>query len=152
MTNRETIKFRVWNKKNKRWLSANDRGTHCNSNWVLDIFTGKIVDYVECDGEHIPSEEPHHYFDGLTHINESPLALQQYTGLKDKNGIEIYEGDIIKCKGFNGMFDEVGFYYNGSVKHTIVKSGESQIAGFAYIPIDREVIGNIFETPELLKA
>ena len=129
MANRETIKFRVWDKLVERFIKC-DEGYQ--GHYVLSL-KGEFHNLQNGSG-------------GKEYI------VQQYTGLKDKNGVEIYEGDILKCKGFNGWFDQVGFYYNVVVKHTIIESGESQIAGFAYIPIDREVIGNIFENPELLKA
>jgi uncharacterized phage protein (TIGR01671 family) len=81
-----------------------------------------------------------------------PYKIQEYTGLKDKNGKEIYEGDILKVKGYDDWFDKEGFYYNRIVEHQISKSGESEISGFLFIPEDREVIGNIFENEELLEV
>lgn len=84
--------------------------------------------------------------------NRNNYIIQQYTGLKDKNGVEIYEGDIIRCKSFDGWFDKIGYYYNMEVKYQTLESGDSQLSGFLYINIDREVVGNIFENPELLKA
>jgi len=78
-------------------------------------------------------------------INDKNIILMQYTGLKDKNGKEIYEGDIVKNEhghinfivysDFSMRFHTNG-YYGGGVKF--------------YNQIN-EIIGNIYENKELLK-
>jgi uncharacterized phage protein (TIGR01671 family) len=75
----------------------------------------------------------------------------QFTGLLDNEGKEIYEGDILSCHAFDGWFDDGGHSFNFEVKHSIIKSGESDISGFVRVPESRVVIGNVFENPELLK-
>jgi uncharacterized phage protein (TIGR01671 family) len=79
--------------------------------------------------------------------------IMQYTGLKDKSGIEIYEGDIIKFNHFwNGFYgtalvkwSESGFVddrYNGDEVFYLNDLSDHK---------DCEVIGNIYENKELLK-
>lgn len=132
------IKFRAWDSHNKSWLNQNALVIYqgkvlCNIVDVEDIYTMKL-DYMK--GVH----------------------LQQYTGLKDKNGKEIYEGDIVKA-----LPDYIGFIVFGNyiigeddygIKHQTPcfciefqdDSGHCGISGDWY------VIGNIYENPELLEG
>jgi len=76
-----------------------------------------------------------------------PDDIMQYTGLKDKNGKEIYEGDI--CKGVYAGSDEREY------KNKIVWDEFECCFTFADSPLWTwemiEIIGNIYENPELLK-
>jgi len=73
------------------------------------------------------------------------IELMQYTGLKDKNGIEIYEGDIIKFLGYNALTEGNKEY----ISKVYFKDGEFKNTANYYTE-SREVIGNIYENPELL--
>lgn len=75
--------------------------------------------------------------------DDDNAIIMQYTGLKDKNGKEIYEGDILNNEGYrwelivlNDFSDLLSFYYD-KVE--------------CCLSDDLEIIGNIFENPELLE-
>lgn len=83
------------------------------------------------------------------------IELMRFTGLKDKNGREIYEGDIVRYECCPEIYVEEVIYDN---KHcnfgTIDKDGETFSFGALISDIHVgcfEVIGNIYENPELLR-
>jgi len=75
-------------------------------------------------------------------------TLGQFTGLRDKNNKEIYEGDIIEYQDVK----EFGEERMVEIKRHTVKDLLAYINAMNWIPYSGEVIGNIHENPELLKA
>lgn len=107
------IKFRAWDIVRKRML--------CNED-LWDIPYNEIF-------IHTPDQRA--------------LNLMQYTGLKDKNGKEIYEGDIVNY--FRNELAEVKF-----INGCFAIESKHYIDCFNEIVAEREVVGNIYENPELL--
>ena len=77
----------------------------------------------------------------------NPETIGQYTGLKDKNGKKIFEGDIFSL-GDKKILYIVEWIDNGFEGR---QSGNSSTVGLTYWNRDIEVIGNIYDNPELLK-
>lgn len=119
------LKFRVWDKKRKVWVNHKYVCFDKDFNLIVPL------------GYHDPKD----------------CIIQQFTGLLDFKGKEIYEGDFIK---FEGDFEratyivkfERGMFTNGygvSI-HKIIYEGDNVVMNAC------KIIGNIFENPKLIKS
>lgn len=132
------IKFRAWDKKEK-----------------MMFFIGNEKPYYSCEHQNwcfnVDFNQKEEVENRLTwDVNSDDWEIMQYTGLKDKNGKEIYEGDIIKCKSYTT--EKIFTWPN-----VLGMTGCGCHDGWGYeIPDEMEegnikIIGNIYENPELLK-
>jgi uncharacterized phage protein (TIGR01671 family) len=83
--------------------------------------------------------------------NISEVTLMQYTGLKDKNGVEIYEGDICRFVNIENGDIEVSPIIFERANFTTNWSSQGLGILFSIYDGDIEIIGNIYENPELVE-
>ena len=120
------IKFRAWD-NNEEWMVDD----------MLLSFDGEILtDDVQ------PHDTP---YKEIELADEGRYELMQYTGMKDVNGVEIYEGDILQSEHY--------FRYQVVFKGDCWRCEPLKNSGFKnrFIGRDLKVIGNIYENPDLLE-
>ena len=90
---------------------------------------------------------------GIIERRPHEVILMQYTGLKDKNGVEICEGDIVETVYNGEVFAGVVVYDLSEVDFKVTDGKEKYGRNFQYLTgnDENEVLGNIYENPELLK-
>lgn len=120
------IKFRAWDKKYKCFVGVTA------IRWRYNHETNP--DTLEFAG----------YALGNPYSESENIKIMQYTGLKDKNGKEVYESDVVRY--FEGFIEEVKWNYY-SCGFDPFSYYDENLAG-----LDCEVIGNIYENPELLES
>ena len=126
------IRFRVWDNKLKEW-----------EYYILPQDAGYMA------GRFTKKNDKEKRFEKET--------LMQYTGLKDTNGKEIFEGDILEFKQYTHSKDKNKIHkWTKEVKFETEKVGVYGYANFTGFnttdfDVEHEIIGNRFENPELIK-
>lgn len=122
---------------------------------VWDRLTGKMfpVGIIDCSIQAVYIEEPNG-LDSCRNFDE--IELMQSTGLEDKNGKEIFEGDVVKYEVCRNTYTEEVAYDKNFAGFGVKDAKANVVFTFGEIAenislISLEVIGNIYENPGLLE-
>lgn len=127
------MKFRIWDKSCMLWLHEDSQYLVMDGSKVLSAPWGTV---------------------SFT-TNDKNFVIQRYTGLKDKNNKEIYEGDILQFRDYSPVEVKYGQYSLDHIKYIgffLEGRGDNGIYINMLIknPKNFMIIGNIFENKELL--
>jgi hypothetical protein len=141
MSNQREIKFRAWDKKTGCMIVV-------DAIFFKGGYVGRFHSREETVGATIgPGDNGE-----MEEYEQSPV-LMQYTGLKDKNGREIYEGDILSGSFCGSPGNRVVTYQPRTMQFVFIDP-HGLVGAYDDLewtsPHRIEVIGNIYETPELL--
>lgn len=145
-----------------------DRGYHRTNYKNGDFVYGLVTRLYDEKFENLPAEMTD--MDGVTGIEVDYKTIGQYTGLTDKNGTKIFEGDIVHCwyedyseSGLDSEFYAIVQFGNPNGNYTWgyqlrkVKGDKINYDILLWVEMEDahaycEVIGNIHDTPELVKG
>lgn len=132
------IKFRAWDKEEKKMVDLKDDKYNIRTSWEGKLYLVN-TDIADNDGYDYQME----------------VEFLEHTGIKDKNDKEIYDGDIVRLwgGGFPGKEYKaiVSFECAGFIL-TSIDNKETDYIGSVVEDQDLEVIGNIYENLELLEG
>lgn len=132
------IKFRIFDNENKKFVSDNHQNRYV-------LYLDGDVSSIHVVGEKLD----------VMFYNKDTFTVLQYTGMKDCNGKDIYEGDILKSEKYGHIYHVKWDDYYLCFSLDLYCSGELT-RGFFFKDIGNacqfETIGNIYENPELLNG
>ena len=133
------------------------RARRKNGKWVVGNFINHFSTYFKTEERHsIFLPKPENDYGGYWVEDIDPETVGQFTGLVDKNGEWIYEGDIVEWEKDCLMY--VVKFWQGMFYASVEECNEGILGGFPLHAFtkyeDREckIVGNIYDNPELLKG
>ena len=132
MTQNRPIKFRAYLKDINKMVEVNE------INWYENSDDKGNISSIRYAGE---TKYAHHYFE----FDPNDVVLMQYTGYKDMKDREVYEGDIVRY--YDDIY-EVKWMWAGFYIHSLQDGFDELATNENFV----EVIGNIYENPELLET
>lgn len=117
-----------------------------NGNWI----EGYLI-HNEIENTHIPYIGYLFGDDDVDLAEAIPETVGQYTGLTDKNGKMIFEGDIIKNEYVEGKYQLFKIIYNETMYRWEVENKYRCCGKLCHVIGSMEIIGNIHDNPELLE-